>query len=75
MQSLMSHSPSAVVEALAANICDTEAYGQLLKSASSVEALEQDDRWRRHQIAHFIARYAPVPVKQCLGVQFPTMRG
>ncbi|KJC55455.1 hypothetical protein UB31_00285 [Bradyrhizobium sp. LTSP849] len=75
MQSLMSHSPSAVVEALAANLCDADTYRQVLQSASSVEALERDDRWRRHQIAHFIARYAPVPVKQCLGVRFPIMGG
>ncbi|MDA9491395.1 hypothetical protein [Bradyrhizobium sp. CCBAU 11361] len=75
MQSLMSHSPSAVIEALAASLLDADTYKQLLEGARSAEALEQDDRWRRHQIAHFITRYAPEPVKQALGVHFPIIGG
>lgn len=75
VQSLMSRSPSAVVQALAANLVDSDTYKQLIEAAPSPDALEQDDRWRRHQVAHFIARYAPVPVKQALGVEFPTIGG
>jgi hypothetical protein len=74
-KSMLSQSPSAVVEALAANLLDSDRYKQLIKAAPSPDALEQDDRWRRHQVAHFIARYAPVPVKQALGVEFPTIGG
>jgi len=68
-QSLMSQSPSAVVEALAANLLDPEAYTQLAKAARSPDALEEDDRWRRHQVAHFLARNSPAPVKRSLGVE------
>ncbi len=75
VQFLMSQSPSAVVEALAANLLDSDTYKQLIEAAPSPDALEQDDRWRRHQVAHFIARNAPVPVKQALGVELPTIGG
>jgi hypothetical protein len=75
MQLLMSQSPSAVVEALAANLLDSDTYKQVIQAASSPEALEQDDRWRRHKVAHLIARYSPVQVKQALGVEFPMIGG
>jgi hypothetical protein len=74
-QSMFSQSPSAVAEALAANLLDAETYPQLLNAAPSKDALDRDDRLRRHQVAHFIARYAPVPIKQALGVEFPTIGG
>jgi hypothetical protein len=74
-KSLFSQSPSAVMEALGANLLDAETYTQVLKAAPSKDALDQDDRLRCHQVAHFIARYAPVPVKQALGVEFPTIGG
>jgi hypothetical protein len=74
-RSMFSESPSAMAEALAANLLDAETYAQILKAAPSKDALDQDYRLRRHQVAHFIARYAPVPVKQTLGVEFPTMGG
>jgi len=59
----------AVVEALGANLLDSDAYEQVAKAAPSHDALEKDDRWRRHQVAHFIARNSSVQVKQSLGVQ------
>jgi hypothetical protein len=74
-KSMFSQSPSAVTEALAVNLLDAETYAQVLKAAPSLDALDQDDRLRRHQVAHFIARYAPVPVKQALGVEAPTIGG
>jgi hypothetical protein len=74
-KSMFSQSPSAVVEALAANLLDTQTYAQALKAAPSKDALDHDDRLRRHHLAHFIARNAPIPVKQALGVEFPTIGG
>lgn len=66
--SLMSKAPSAVMEALDSNLLDPEAFKHLVAGASSPLELEQNDAWRRHQIAHFIARNSPRQVKQALGV-------
>jgi hypothetical protein len=74
-KAMFSQSPSAIVEALAANLLDDKTFAQILKSAPSKDALDSDDRLRRHQVAHFMARNAPVPVKEALGVEFPTIGG
>jgi hypothetical protein len=74
-KSMFSRSPSAVAEALRANLLDAETYAQVVMAAQSKDALDHDDRLRRHQVAHFIARYAPVPIKQALGVEIPTIVG
>ena len=75
VHSMLLACPSAVVEALAANILSAEEYTKIGKAAASPEALERNDRWRRHQVAHFFARNAPPLVRQALGVEFPTIGG
>jgi hypothetical protein len=70
-KSMFAQSPSAMMQALASHLLDAETYTQVLKAAPSKEALDHDDRLRRHQVAHFIARHAPVQVQQTLGVDFP----
>jgi hypothetical protein len=66
--SLMSKAPSAIMAAIDANLLAPEAYTQLVSAASSPSELEQNGAWRRHQVAHFIARNSPPQVKQALGV-------
>lgn len=65
---LMLQSPGAVVEALEQNLLDAGAYTDLIRAAPSRQALERDDTWRRHQVAHFIARHSPQQVQDTLGV-------
>ncbi|MFJ6326875.1 MULTISPECIES: hypothetical protein [unclassified Rhizobium] len=70
-KSMFASSPSAVIDALQSTLLDAQTFEQLMRTAKSPEALEQDDRLRRHRIAHFIARNAPLPVRDALGVGFP----
>jgi hypothetical protein len=56
-------SPSAVIEALQANLLDAETYLTHLGD-------DESDELRRHQLAHFFARYAPDQVRDVLGVTF-----
>ncbi|SFW71004.1 hypothetical protein [Amycolatopsis australiensis] len=65
---MMLEAPSAVVDALAANLLNHGDYAALLKSMASPDERQYNDRWRRHQIAHFLARHAPEQVRTCLGV-------
>lgn len=57
---LMRAAPSAVLEAIAANLLDAGEYAKVPA---------QDDRARRHSIAHFFARYLPPAVRAVLGVE------
>jgi hypothetical protein len=66
---LLARAPSAVIEAMQANLLDATAYTERVRIAGSPEELERDDVWRRHQIAHFLARHAPQQVQDVLGVQ------
>jgi hypothetical protein len=65
---LMLRAPSAVIEALARNLLETRAYTDLIRAAASRQSLEANDTWRRHQVAHFIARHSPQQVQDTLGV-------
>lgn len=69
--SWISQSPSAVMDALDANLLDPRVYRQLMATLSE----DAHDRLRRHQIAHFIARHSPVQVRQALGVEMPLISG
>lgn len=56
-------SPSAVIEALQANLLDAEGYVAHFRDEGS-------GGLRRHQLAHFFARYAPQQVQDVLGITF-----
>lgn len=66
---LMDHAPSAVIKALGDNLLDEDAYAARVAAAATPGALDADDKWRRHQLAHFFARYARPQVQDVLGVQ------
>jgi hypothetical protein len=63
-------SPSAVLEAIAANLLDADQYRALADAKRSPDALYKDDRGRRHSIAHFLGRYLPERVRPALGIDW-----
>jgi len=67
---LMRTSPSAVLDAIAANLMDTDEYRALASAAGSPDDLYKNDRARRHGIAHFIGRYLPPMVRPVLGIEW-----
>jgi hypothetical protein len=60
---LLLTAPSAVLEAVADNLLDADEYRRALRF--------EEDRARRHSIAHFFARYMPNNVRPVLGVEMP----
>jgi hypothetical protein len=67
---LLATAPSAVLEAVADNLLDAEEYKAAVSASASPTELLWNDRWRRHTIAHFIARYMPPNVRATLGVEW-----
>jgi hypothetical protein len=67
---LLATAPSAILEAVAENLLDAEGYKAALSATASPGELLWNDRWRRHTIAHFIARYMPTNVRATLGVDW-----
>ena len=71
---LLKDTPSVVLTAISGNLLGPAELAQLEASASSFDSLVENDRWRRHQLAHFLARNMPLDVRSALGVfGFSTM--
>ena len=66
MDHFVRDSPSGVLDAIAANLLDTDAYARRVppKPADAV----RDDAWRRHQLACFLALRTPEQVQGVLGL-------
>jgi hypothetical protein len=65
---LLDTAPGAVLDAITANLLDTDGYVATARSADSPADLATDDRWRRHSIAHFLGRYLPPQVREGIGI-------
>jgi hypothetical protein len=65
---LLQDTPSVVLTAIDDNLLEPAEFTQLEACASSIDSLVENDRWRRHQIAHFLARNMPLDVRSALGV-------
>ena len=65
---LLQDTPSVVLTAINGNLLELAELTQLEACASSVDSLIENDRWRRHQLAHFLARNMPLDVRSALGV-------
>jgi hypothetical protein len=68
MEYFIRDSPSGVIDSIAANLLDTEAYARLIPAGSEPDA-DGNDAWRRHQLAYFLALQTPQQVQDALGVQ------
>jgi len=67
VRDLLKDTPSVVLTAISGNLLGPAGYAELLSSAS-IDSLDENDRWRRHQLAHFLARNMPLDVRSALGV-------
>jgi hypothetical protein len=56
--------PSAVLEAIVANLMSKEEY----LAARSPAGPADSERLRRHQLAHFLGRYLPPSVRPAIGI-------
>lgn len=72
---LLRTAPSAVLEAISANLLDADEYRAVASAAGSPAELFKNDRARRHGIAHFLARYLPDNVRPVLGVEWVSLKG
>lgn len=68
-------SPSAVLEAIAGNLITADQYLTVAGAKQSARALYEDDRVRRHTIAHFLGRYLPDNVRPVLGIDWVPIAG
>jgi hypothetical protein len=67
MEHFLRDSPSGVIDSIAANLLDADAYAQLIPAGSAPDA-DGNDAWRRHQLACFLALQTPQQVQDALGV-------
>jgi hypothetical protein len=66
---LLNTAPSAVLKAIADNLLKAEEYVRALDASNVPNETPGNDKWRRHTIAHFLARHLPPQVAGTLGVQ------
>jgi hypothetical protein len=67
MEYFLRDSPSGVIDSIAANLLDADAYARLIPAGSQPDT-DGNDAWRRHQLACFLARQTPQQVQDALGV-------
>jgi hypothetical protein len=67
MEYFLSDSPSGVIDSIATNLLDTDAYARLIPAGSQPD-VDGNDAWRRHQLACFLALRTPQQVQDALGV-------
>jgi hypothetical protein len=65
---LLEDTPSVVMAAIRANLLESAELAKVIDSSTTLAKLEENDRWRRHQLAHLLARNTPSDVRGTLGV-------
>jgi hypothetical protein len=67
MEYFLRDSPSGVLDSIATNLLDTDAYARLVPAGSQPDT-DSNDAWRRHQLACFLVLRTPQQVQDALGV-------
>ena len=72
MNDLLGMSPNIVLRTLEENLLDAHDLKRHTKAAASRVGLRQDDAYRRHTLAHFVARNLRPEMAAAIGVEtFP----